>query len=178
MRLILVRHATAWDIGEQGIASDFDRSLSDRGRREARNLTKTLESLGVTLNAVVSSPLVRAVQTAQFLQSLVLDSPAEMLTCRHLSTTDFRAKKATKFLNALGLETVAIVGHMPDLGDYAAWLLGATKTTLPFEKAGAAHISFDGEVAKGEGMLNWFVTPEWFRTEGSELGKQLEVAVL
>ena len=59
--------------------------------------------------------------------------------------------------------SVAVVGHQPDLGQLAGWLIGARKAQIDLAKAGVAHIAFDPEPRKGAGTLVWLVTPEWFR---------------
>ena len=62
----------------------------------------------------------------------------------------------------LGVETVILVGHNPDLSAYAGWLLGADETAIELEKGAAALIEFEGEIEKGTGRLGWLVTPGWF----------------
>jgi phosphohistidine phosphatase len=114
----------------------------------------------VSAGAVVSSPLVRAKQTAdplaeRFAERRVTETP-------YLGIDTFKKRKLTAFAAAQNQETVILVGHQPTLGEYAAWLLGAERAAVPFEKAGAALIRFDGSPGKGDGELVWLVTPEWF----------------
>ena len=52
-------------VGEQGIAVDEDRPLSEDGLRQARSLGQGLKRLGISVNQVLTSPLRRAVQTAE-----------------------------------------------------------------------------------------------------------------
>src|SRR5688572_20209987 len=65
MRVYLIRHAHAVDAGPK--LPDEARWLSDRGRKVARRVGKALAKEGVELDAVLTSPLVRAVQTAEVL---------------------------------------------------------------------------------------------------------------
>ncbi|MEM9493488.1 MAG: phosphoglycerate mutase family protein, partial [Myxococcota bacterium] len=65
MKLYLIRHSNAVDAGD-GI-SDGHRFLSAEGRTRCREVGRVLREAGVTLDAVVTSPLVRAVQTAELL---------------------------------------------------------------------------------------------------------------
>ena len=51
---------------------------------------------------------------------------------------------------------------MPELAGYAAWLIGSKKAHLELTKAGIARINFEEVPAKGAGVLNWLVTPEWY----------------
>jgi phosphohistidine phosphatase len=57
---------------------------------------------------------------------------------------------------------VALVGHEPDLGELAAWLIGA-KAPLPFKKGGICRIDLAGPVAARAGQLVWFATPKMLR---------------
>jgi len=60
-------------------------------------------------------------------------------------------------------EAIGLVGHMPDLGEFAAWLLGSKKVHLGLAKAGVALVRCDGSPIKGNGSLIWMVTPEWLK---------------
>jgi phosphohistidine phosphatase SixA len=57
---------------------------------------------------------------------------------------------------------MALVGHQPDLGFYAGWLIGSKSAQVDLAKAGVARITCDDKPGKGRGMLIWLVTPEWF----------------
>src|SRR5687768_2468383 len=92
MRLLLIRHADAVKQGEAGAVTDFDRPLSDHGHSQARALADALAAQGVALDAVVTSPVMRAVQTAELLLRLVADPAASLSVCDHLAPEDFRRK--------------------------------------------------------------------------------------
>ena len=82
MLLYLIRHAEAEDLGTGGITRDFDRPLTARGRSQSRALAAAFGRLGVVVDTVVASPLVRAYQTAK----LALDKPKRRSHTR--STSD------------------------------------------------------------------------------------------
>jgi phosphohistidine phosphatase SixA len=50
---------------------------------------------------------------------------------------------------------------MPDLNDYAGWLIGSKKAQVDLAKAGIACVHFEDEPDKGAGVLTWLVTPQW-----------------
>lgn len=162
MRLLLVRHADAVKLGQAGADADSDRQLTDHGFAQARALADALASREVGLVGVVSSPFLRALQTAEPLLRLVADPAATLTVCDHLSPEDFRRKKVSKCINAHDQGCIAVVGHMPTLGAYAAWLLGAEEDAVSLEKAGCVLLELDGAVEKGKGRLVWMVTPTWF----------------
>src|SRR5207237_7768059 len=58
-------------------------------------------------------------------------------------------------------DSIAAVGHMPDIAELAAWLIGSKKVHLDFSKAGIACIALGNEAKKGEGVLQWLITDAW-----------------
>jgi phosphohistidine phosphatase len=160
MNLYLIRHAEAADLEPGDSRDDEERPLTDAGRDQCKVLAAALRARGVELNQVVSSPLLRARQTVEALLETWPAPAAEQLTSNGLSPGG-KAKKVTRFLLGLSGENVALVGHMPDLGEYLGWLIGAKKANIAIAKAGAALVRFDGSPAKGEGALQWLITPDW-----------------
>ena len=162
MKLILVRHAEAVAKGDNGVAKDFDRHLTENGREQSQKLATAFLAHGVSPGAIVTSPLIRARETAEPLLPLLPGPEREPVLCDYLAVGELRPKKLAKLVAELGAETVVLVGHNPDLSAYAGWLLGATETAIELEKGAAALIEFEGDVEKGAGRLGWLVTPGWF----------------
>ncbi|HVS39115.1 MAG TPA: phosphohistidine phosphatase SixA [Gemmataceae bacterium] len=160
MNLYLIRHAEAADLEPGDARDDSERPLTDAGKAQCAVLSAALRARGVELNQLVSSPLLRARQTADALMEGCPAPVPEQLTCNGLAPGG-KAKKVVRFLLGLSGENVGLVGHMPDLGEFLGWLIGAKKAQIEIAKAGAALIRFDGSPAKGEGSLSWLVTPEW-----------------
>jgi phosphohistidine phosphatase len=160
MDLYIIRHADAQPLGEGGIQNDEDRPLTAVGQAQCGPLASALLHQGVRLERIVTSPLLRARQTAEGLLKHLSAPAPELHTCDHLAPGGKR-RKLTRFLSELGAETVALVGHMPDLNLYAGWLIGSKNTQIELAKAGAACIHLDDEPDKGAGVLTWLVTPEW-----------------
>ena len=160
MNLYLIRHAEAADLEPGDERDDAERPLTDAGKARCAALAAALKARGVELNQVVSSPLLRARQTVEALLERWPAPAPEQLTCNALAPGG-RPRKITRFLLGLNGENVALVGHMPDLAEYAGWLVGAKKVQLEIAKAGAAFIRFEGSPDKGEGALVWLITPEW-----------------
>jgi phosphohistidine phosphatase len=118
MRLLIVRHAEAAS-GEP----DELRPLTAEGREHARAVGERLRDAGFTADAVVSSPLLRARETAE---ALALGVP---------DVDDRLAPGATPFdmrdVAAGRGETVVIVGHQPDCGQAVAALSGSEEPEFP-----------------------------------------------
>ena len=162
MNLFLIRHAEAIALEPGDERDDAERPLTDAGKAQCAALASALLGRGISLNQVVTSPLLRARQTVEALLERWPAPAPEQLTCNALAPGG-RPKKVTRFLLGLNGENVALVGHMPDLAEYAGWLIGNKKTALEIAKSGAALIHFEGSPDKGEGALVWLVTPEWYK---------------
>jgi phosphohistidine phosphatase len=161
MDLYLIRHAEAVSREDVNGMADEDRPLTDAGRDQCRALAAALQARRVTLHKVVSSPLVRARQTAEVLIEHGPTPKPELVECDELAPGG-RAKKVTRCLLGLEGDSIAVVGHMPDLGEYLGWLIGEKKVGVTLAKAGVALVRFDGAPDKGAGRLAWLVTPLWY----------------
>lgn len=159
MQLILVRHAEAANVGQLGAACDFDRPLTPHGHATARRLTDRLKGMGVRTDAVVSSPLLRAQQTAEPLLEL---ATGELVTIDALAPDTHKPKKLARALADLGVGSAIAVGHLPDIAYFAGWLIGTGGAGLAFDKGTAALIEVGAKVEEGGGTLEWLVTPGWY----------------
>lgn len=156
MKVLLVRHAIAVDRETPGL-SDALRPLTEEGANRFRKSAKTIAAL-VTADAVLTSPLLRAKQTAEILirhwPGLVLQE-AESLG--NGSREDFETVLA-------GLpkdSTVAAVGHEPHVSEWTSDWLGADHAeAFAFKKGGVALIEFDRLARPGEGRLVFFLAPK------------------
>src|SRR3954447_6013946 len=121
MDLYVIRHAEAVALGERGITRDEERPLTEHGERQAQALGAGLPAVGVRLELVLSSPLVRARQTADHLVKQWGAGPLPVEVCKALAP-DIRPRRLAKALNATGKQAVAVVGHEPSLSAWVAWL--------------------------------------------------------
>jgi phosphohistidine phosphatase len=119
MRVILVRHAEA--VPEEDAGSDRDRWLSSRGREMARILARLLREQSIDPDAIVSSPLPRAVQTAELIAA-GLDYLGPIETWRTLEPSA-QPRVAGGHLGARGGVVIA-VGHEPSISALGAFISG------------------------------------------------------
>lgn len=161
MRLILVRHAEAVPREMEGVASDFHRPLTDHGRKQSDALANALKAREIVPGVILSSPMVRAVETAEPLAK-ILTPGKEIVVTEWLAQEELRPKKLSRTAAEQAADPVVMVGHMPDLGEYAAWLLDADDGSIDFDKAAAASINCPDGIWKGGGVLEWLVPPGWF----------------
>jgi phosphohistidine phosphatase len=160
MDLYLIRHADAVPLGEDGVTSEEVRPLTAKGQEQAKLLASGLNARGIRLGMVLTSPLLRARQTAEGMLRAWPHPPAELRICDELAPGGKR-RKLSRFLRELGSDNAALVGHEPDLGRFAAWLIASKKAHLELAKAGVAYILCNPPVRKRTGTLVWLVTPEW-----------------
>jgi phosphohistidine phosphatase len=159
MNIYLLRHAHALDIGEQGIESDEERPLSDKGRKQVEVVADGVKRLGLKFDQVLTSPLRRARETAEQLCRLLGLPETALATCEQLQP-GVPSKKLMKRVRPLEANEVLLVGHNPDLPEHAAWLLGSKQTQLELAKAGLALIRCDESLRRGAGALVWVLSPE------------------
>jgi phosphohistidine phosphatase len=119
MRIYLVRHGDA--ISEEIAGSDRDRWLSPRGRETARILARLLREQPVEVDAVLCSPLPRAVQTAELVAG-GLDYLGDIASRRCLEPSA-QPRVAAELIFASG-GAVLVVGHEPSISTLGAYLLG------------------------------------------------------
>ena len=121
MRIYLVRHGDA--VPEEAAGSDRDRWLSPRGREATRVLGRLLREQAIAPDMILSSPLPRAVQTAELLATS-LDYLGIVTALRCLEPAA-QPRVAATAIHAAGT-AVIVVSHEPAISALGAYLLGAT----------------------------------------------------
>ncbi len=158
--LYLIRHAEAVPHGDPNFEDD-DRPLVDAGRAQARALGRALAARGIRFDAVLSSPLPRALATAEELLAGMNAQGTEIKTHSSLAPGG-KSRKLDRLLLKTEGESIALVGHQPDLGLYAGRLIGSKKAALALAKPGVACIECHEPAGKECGELRWLITPQWF----------------
>lgn len=163
--LFVVRHGIAMEAAP-GVA-DADRALTAVGARRITRVAMGLHWLGVRPDAILSSPLRRAEQTAQRLQRVLLpDQEVEIFAAL---APGHDPSDVAKGLHAQrGARQLVLVGHQPDLGALVSYLVTGSSTLARFEfkKGGAAAIELPALSARAIGRLLWFLTPRQLRALG------------
>lgn len=156
IELYLLRHAQAGD-RDTWEASDELRPLTEKGRRQAERLGRHLAASGFAPDAILSSPLVRARETADIVAGQ-LGRPVRL---------------ETRLGEPLDLETVdailsdagdprrpVIVGHDPDFTEVLSVLVGAP---VAMRKGAIARVDVERPLAAGAGELRWLLPPDLLR---------------
>ncbi len=152
MEIYLVRHAEALDATE-GLADEL-RYLTRRGRKDAAKLARRLKKHHVRPGRIISSPLVRAVQTAELLAAEI--GSDTLVT----ATVALSPGASAEALMALICQTdtpksLLLVGHEPQLSHLAALLLGF-EHIAPLAKGSCLALSVKPDQADKRAAFNWY----------------------
>jgi phosphohistidine phosphatase len=154
MDLFLIRHTKAHDGNAYG--SDSHRPLTADGRRAARAVGEALRKKDVRFDAIVTSPLVRAVETAE-LVALETKYDGALAVSDSLEPGGSVQEIVERLIVPAadhGGDTLALVGHEPSMGNLLSALLG--KPGLSLSKGAAVRLDWNGKRAK----LVWSVKPK------------------
>ena len=152
-----MRHGIAEERGPRW-PDDGKRPLTSKGIERFRQVAAGLHAIDVRIDLVLTSPLVRARQTADLLAAALDPHPPVELTDALAPGASPRALAAA--LSRARRARIACVGHEPDLGQLAAHLVGASRP-IEFKKGGVCRI--DLEAPAGPGRLTWFASPRLLR---------------
>jgi phosphohistidine phosphatase len=162
IELYMVRHGLA---GERGAyPNDDERPLTEEGIRKTRRVAKRLHELNIRFDLILTSPLARARQTAEILQTYKLSPQLEM------AESLAPAGDLSVWLSWLqqwrqgGGNCLAIVGHEPDLGEWAERLIwGSVRQHLIVKKAGIIGLLLpETDSPIGRSQLFWLTPPRYF----------------
>jgi phosphohistidine phosphatase len=159
--LYLIRHGIAEERGEAW-PDDTKRPLTDRGIARLKKEARGLALLGVTFDVILTSPLVRARQTADAIAG-ALEARPPIVTIESLSPGGTFQAVLSDLEKHSRRSRIALVGHEPGLGELAARLTGA-RHPIEFKKGAVCRIDFETLPPAGPGALRWFTTPKILRS--------------
>ena len=162
MLLLIIRHAIAVPRGTPGIA-DEDRPLTAEGELKFREAAKGLAALVDRPDTLLTSPWLRAKQTAAIAAAAWGHVEAKATPALAGGSFEQQAEVLARYPKD---STVAVVGHEPHVSELLARLLGSRNDDrLTFRKGGAALVDVPGPLAEG-GELVWFLPPKVLRKLG------------
>jgi phosphohistidine phosphatase len=162
MELLIIRHAIAFERDRHRWADDGARPLSPIGIKRSHKAAAGLKELCKVPDRLLTSPLIRARQTAKILTEVAGWPPAEIAP--ELAPAEGAAAVLTLLAKDRS-KRIAIVGHQPDLSALIAACLLKDDSPLPVEmkKNAVACLSFDDRARVGSAALNWLATPRMLR---------------
>jgi phosphohistidine phosphatase len=155
MEVYVVRHGEA--APAEAASGEEGRRLTPRGEAESRAAAHGLRGLGVRLERVFTSPLRRAVQTAEVL-ALVIPAPGP--ETRPVLDGGSSAEAILAAIEGEGA-SIALVGHQPVLGELVALAVaGIASGGVALGTASVARLEFEGGPRVGAGRLRWLLTAD------------------
>jgi phosphohistidine phosphatase len=162
--LYLMRHGIAAKHGADGAFDDAKRKLTAEGKDKLQDIAKGLKRLRVEFDWVLSSPLVRAAETAEIVRDF-LGSQVPMEVCEALRPGESPEKLISFLSKHKERKRILLVGHEPDLGILAGRLIGAGhEANLVFKKGGCCLVACDHLTLRTPGELVWWLTPRVLRS--------------
>ena len=165
MDIYLLRHAIAVERGTTGYTDDSLRPLTPEGREKMRQGGCGMKTLGLSFDLILSSPYLRAKETAEIAaQALNINNGGIVLT-EHL-TPDAPFEALVREINARSPKPqhILLVGHEPHLSGLLSYLLTkGRQLAIDFKKGGLCHISAPKLLAAGSATLNSLLTPAQLR---------------
>jgi phosphohistidine phosphatase len=156
MNLYLIRHAIAEEESPSG--EDSQRELTDKGAKKMRLIAKGLRTLGVDFDLILSSPYVRAVQTAEILSEVF--KKKKFVLSDHLTPMGDIDLLIAEINEKYSVNSLAIVGHEPYLSGLVSLLTaGGSPVEMTFKKGGVCHLSTDDLHHTHKATLEWLLTP-------------------
>jgi len=158
MILYLIRHAWADHDDNSAWPDDRQRPLNAAGQARFAALIGLLAERGFRPQMIATSPLVRCRQTADLVAAGI--EPPPVIEERAELAPDSDLSKILRWTRkqARGHDQVAWVGHAPDIGDLASWLIGGRPGSIDFAKGAIAALRFAALPEIGAGRLRWMVT--------------------
>jgi len=165
MQLFIVRHGIAVDREDPKCPPDPERYLTEEGTEKTKQVAKGVAALGISADLMLTSPYVRAEQTAELFAAalgyakqrirrtdLLLPGAEPSLLFRELA----KEKQAS---------AVFLFGHAPHLDDVIATALGSKKHLTALKKAGVAFLELK-RLSPPIGEIVWLAIPKLLRKAG------------
>jgi phosphohistidine phosphatase len=155
MQVYLLRHGIAEE-AKTGM-SDAERSLTPDGRRKLRQVLSSAAEAGVQPDLILSSPLKRAIQTAELAQQ-VLKSKNEILQSNSLVPASNPDEVWEEIRRHKKASSILLAGHNPLFARLAPYLLGTPDVHVDFKKGAMMRLDFESLSIKPRGVLRWYLT--------------------
>jgi phosphohistidine phosphatase len=159
MKIYFMRHANAGE-AKLNLAKDEKRPLDKLGIEQSHDVGRALAAMDVTVDAIVSSPLPRATQTAAVVaneigyEEKVLTDPALRPGSTYEQFQDLLRRHTRE-------DALMVVGHNPTMTEFLNKLVNGGGQGIEFKKAAVARVDKDG---RGPAVLKWCIPPKVVRS--------------
>ncbi|MBM3764432.1 MAG: phosphohistidine phosphatase SixA [Acidobacteria bacterium] len=157
MQLFLLRHGIAED-AQPGTA-DAERALTAEGSKRLREILKRAKTAGVAPSLIVTSPYVRARQTAELAAEL-LGYEERLVPSNALVPMASPAETWAEVRALRGEPSLLLVGHEPHMSGMMAYLLSAPELAVDFKKGALVRVDVFEFGARPRAILKWMMAPK------------------
>jgi phosphohistidine phosphatase len=157
MDIYFLRHASAGDNKAPTPQEDEKRPLDAKGIEQSTQMGKLLAALEIKPDAFISSPLTRAVQTAELVAEQLKDGSP--LTLDDALRPDAGYEQFQDMLRHYARQkAIVVTGHNPNLSEFLSFLIsgGTAQTAVELKKGAVAKVDYK----QGHGTLHWCATPK------------------
>jgi phosphohistidine phosphatase len=161
MNLYLLRHGLAVEPGTRGFSNDSERPLTPKGERKLWRIAEAMEALKLSFDLILSSPYVRARQTAEIVAEAF--NARKNLECTETLAPSGEPKKLLKRVANVSPapEDVLLVGHEPYLSELVSLLVsGERGSSVVMKKGGLCKLEVNSLRAGRCASLAWLLTPK------------------
>lgn len=160
MNLYIIRHAIAVDEATSDYESDSERTLTDKGRKKMRQIAKALRNVGVEFDLILSSPYMRACETAEILSD-VFKMKKKIVFSDNLIPLGNPELLIGEINEKYSVDSLALVGHEPHLSTLIGMLVAENaKIDMTLKKGGVCYLSADDlHHHDHRATLEWLLTP-------------------
>jgi phosphohistidine phosphatase len=160
VEVYLLRHGIAEEAAAG--AADADRALTSEGRKKLRAVLDAAADAGVCPALIVTSPLRRAVQTAEIAVE-ILEYRGDLLRSAVLRPEAEPKDSWEEIRLHKDVESILLAGHEPLFSRLTAYLLGCPNLQVDFKKGALTRLDVDSFGAQPRGVLKWMLTPRLVR---------------
>jgi phosphohistidine phosphatase len=162
MNLFILRHGIAVERDLKNCPDDSRRPLTLKGEDRVRMVCDVIRALDVSFDQILSSPFMRARQTADIVASELNLRSVLGFRDELKPGADFKAIIRQINLVRPAPENVLLVGHEPDLSQLISQLIvGNGETQIDLKKGGLAKLEITGRLRPARcATLNWLLTPK------------------
>jgi phosphohistidine phosphatase len=161
MEIYILRHGIAVERGTRGYDKDSDRPLTKEGQEKMHQIAAVFASMDLQLDLILSSPYLRAKQTAK----IVAEAVGIDVTYSESLEPDGNARDLTAEINDEKPQRVMLVGHEPGLSQLISVLIAGTADgNIELKKGGLAKLTTERLKFGQCATLNWLFTPKQLRS--------------
>lgn len=164
-QLYVMRHGIAVARGDPNFPDDAKRPLTPGGKKKLREVAKGLLRLRLRVDTIITSPLVRAAETAEVVAE-VIGPGVSVEFSNHLKPGGSFQALIDSLVKHQAHRGVLLIGHEPDLSTGVAKLIGNARASFQFKKGGCCRVDFEKSPPHPPGKLIWWLTPRVMRKIG------------